>query len=109
MVDKTRKCLGYKEGSNEVYISEWQEFLQTVYVQKSVPDWNNKLEDIQEFTNEETSDEPNQPCHSIEDWMILADLSSIPQIPWKKNRYNMIGIQHPSHIHISKSLKCLAG
>ena len=66
---------GDKEGSNEVYISEWQEFLQTVYAQKSVPDWNNKLEDIQEFTNEETCDEPNQPSHSQEEWMILADLS----------------------------------
>lgn len=63
------------EGSNEVYISEWEKFLQTEYAHKSVPEWNSKLEDIQEFANEEPSDEPSPSSHSYEEWMILADLS----------------------------------
>lgn len=63
------------EGSNEVYISEWEKFLQTEYAHKSVPDWNSKLEDIQEFANEEPSDEPGPSSHSREEWMIFGDLS----------------------------------
>jgi len=39
-------------GSDEVYISEWEKFLQTEFAHNSVPDWNSKLEDIQEFLND---------------------------------------------------------
>lgn len=71
---------GDREGSDEVYISEWEKFLQSEYAHNSVPDWNTKLEDIQELiVNEEPSEEPsNEPSsssNSREEWMILADLT----------------------------------
>lgn len=51
-----------------------------VNMHNSVPDWNTKLEDIQELiVNEEPSEEPsNEPSsssNSREEWMILADLT----------------------------------
>ena len=67
---------GDREGSDEVYISEWEKFLQSEYAHNTVPDWNTKLEDIQGLIlNEEPSDEPNPSSNLRKEWMILADLT----------------------------------
>lgn len=49
-------------------------FLQTPYAQSHVPDWHDKLQEI-EFHSEESHSEDLNHHQEREEWMILADFS----------------------------------
>ena len=67
------------EPSDDVFISAWKEFLQTPLAQSSVPNWLNKLADV-ENQHENSLNEGHVPVDNTDDtdreeWMILNDLT----------------------------------
>ena len=66
---------GDQPGSDEVYISSWISFLQTQYAKDNVPDWYEKLQTLQNLSENDT--DPEYISHQFpqrEEWMHLADL-----------------------------------
>ena len=66
---------GDQPGSDEVYISSWISFLQTQYAKVNVPDKYEKLQTLQNLSENET--DPEYISHQFpqrEEWMHLADL-----------------------------------
>lgn len=59
-----------KEESDETFITEWKAFLQTPYAQSHVPDWHDKLQEI-EFHSEQRHSEDISQYLEREEWMIL--------------------------------------
>ena len=60
---------GNKEESDETLIIEWKAFLQTPYAQFHVPDWHDKLREI-EFHSEQSHSEDINQHQEREEWMI---------------------------------------
>ena len=64
-----------QEGTDEIYITKWKEFLQTPYAEEHVPDWYEKLQSVQNNTEEEPNIEhSSEELPQREEWMDLADL-----------------------------------
>ena len=70
---------GIENPTDEVYVSRWDEFLQTEYAQNHVPDWYQKLQAIQNFSEEQSLNSELTDCPlqtdtvQREEWMILSD------------------------------------
>ena len=66
---------GNQEGTDDVYINSWKEFLDTPYAKQHVPDWDEKFQNIQNQSEEQPETEPHtQELPQCEEWMVLADL-----------------------------------
>jgi hypothetical protein len=65
---------GNQEPCDEVFVSQWQEFLQTPYAQANVPDWFDKLENA--IQSQEGTENSPQEQDSVdrEEWMVISDL-----------------------------------
>jgi len=66
-----------KPATDEVYINEWKIFLQTLYAKEHVPDWYEKLNTVQNYSqyeNETDVQHTPQEHPQREEWMLLADL-----------------------------------
>ncbi|XP_046856025.1 uncharacterized protein LOC124449122 [Xenia sp. Carnegie-2017] len=59
--------------TDETYINTWQDFLQTSYAQKNVPDWFDKLQAVIQSEQPE-AECSEQPEVTREEWMIISDL-----------------------------------
>lgn len=58
-------------------ISKWQEFLQTQYAKKNVPDWFDKLQSVMQSQQEPEEKVVDTQCgNTREEWMIIPDLHS---------------------------------
>ena len=66
---------GNKQENDELFISEWKTFLQSDHAQNYVPDWHDKLEDLQEYSDSDLHTEESPESEQREEWMILADFS----------------------------------
>ena len=66
---------GNKQENDELFISQWKTFLQSEYAHNNVPDWHDKLEGLQEYSDSDLHTEENTESEQREEWMILADLS----------------------------------
>lgn len=59
-----------QEGTDEIYITKWKEFLQTPYAEEHVPDWYEKLQSVQNNTEEEPNIEhSSEELPQREEWM----------------------------------------
>ena len=67
-------ALGNQEPCDEVFVSQWQEFLQTAYAHANVPDWFDKLETVIQSQNETENCLLQQDTIDREEWMIISDL-----------------------------------
>ena len=66
---------GNKQENDELFISQWKTFLQSEYAQNYVPDWHDKLEGLQEYSDSDLHTEKYTESEQREEWMILADFS----------------------------------
>ena len=66
---------GNKQENDELFISQWKTFLQSEYAQNYVPDWHDKLEGLQEYSDSDLHTEEYTESEQREEWMILADFS----------------------------------
>ena len=66
---------GNKQENDELFVSEWKTLLQSDYAQNYVPDWHDKLEDLQEYSDLHVHTEESTESEQREEWMILADFS----------------------------------
>ena len=66
---------GNKQENDELFISQWKTFLQSEYAQSYVPDWHDKLEGLQEYSDSDLHTEEYTESEQREEWMILADFS----------------------------------
>ena len=48
---------------------------QSEYAQNHVPDWHDKLEDLQDYSDCDLQNEQSSESEQCEEWMILADFS----------------------------------
>ena len=55
--------------------SQWKTFLQSEYAHNNVPDWHDKLEGLQEYSDSDLHTEEYTESEQREEWMILADFS----------------------------------
>jgi hypothetical protein len=63
-----------EEPSDDIFITCWNDFLQTPYAQANVPDWFDKLQEVVQ-NQEEPDDEPADSGNNArEEWMIISDL-----------------------------------
>ena len=69
---------GDQPGTDEIYITQWKQFLETSYAKEHVPDWHEKLDTVQNYTEEDDIDTEctctTQELPEREEWMLLADL-----------------------------------
>ena len=66
---------GNQPGTDEIYIRNWKEFLETSYAKKHVPDWHEKLQSVQNNAHEEqVAESCPEELLQREEWMLLADL-----------------------------------
>ena len=66
---------GDQPGSDDVYITSWKAFLQTQYAKQHVPDWHEKLQTLENLSENDTDCENiSQQLPQREEWMHLADL-----------------------------------
>ena len=62
-------------GSDKIYITSWKAFLQTKYAKQHVPDWFEKLQTLQNLSeNDIDSEDFSEQLPQREEWMHLADL-----------------------------------
>ena len=62
-------------GSDKIYITSWKTFLQTKYAKQHVPDWFEKLQTLQNLSENDTDSEDfSEQLPQREEWMHLADL-----------------------------------
>ena len=62
-------------GSDKIYITSWKAFLQTKYAKQHVPDWFEKLQTLQNLSENDTDSEDfSEQLPQREEWMHLADL-----------------------------------
>ena len=62
-------------GSDDIYITSWKAFLQTQYAKQHVPDWHEKLQTLENLSENDTDCENiSQQLPQREEWMHLADL-----------------------------------
>nr|XP_058955383.1 uncharacterized protein LOC131782657 [Pocillopora verrucosa] len=66
---------GNKQENDELFISQWKTFLQSEYAQNYVPDWHDKLEGLQVYSDSDLHTEEYTESEQREEWMILADFS----------------------------------
>ena len=70
-----RDAWGKLDESDEVFIYVWKDFLATSYAEAHVPHWDDKLKNLNDYT--ESNDDPipntDNQCER-EEWMILSDL-----------------------------------
>ena len=45
---------GNQPGTDEIYINQWKNFLQTPYTKEHVPDWHDKLDTVQNYKKDDT-------------------------------------------------------
>ena len=84
---------GDQEGTDDIYINNWKEFLDTPYAEQHVPDWYEKLHSIQNQPEEQPDTESS--THELpqrEEWMVLADLVPGSSV---NNNNNMQETQQP--------------
>ena len=69
--------------THNLYINCWKQFLQTPFAQNNVPDWHNKLSDIEHLNDltgdndaHETDDQDYQH-NSQEKWMLISNLHAL--------------------------------
>ena len=62
--------------SDEVYIRAWEQFSTMPYAKERVPEWHQKLHDIDEYIQSVNSVSSNNVHNESEreEWMILSDL-----------------------------------
>ena len=61
--------------TDDVYITKWKEFLETPYASMHVPDWHEKLQNIENKSEEEPDIESSsKELPQREEWMHLAEL-----------------------------------
>jgi hypothetical protein len=65
---------GNQEPCDEVFVSQWQEFLQTPYAQANVPDWFDKLENAIQSKKKPENSPQEQDSVDREEWMVISDL-----------------------------------
>ncbi|XP_028394482.1 uncharacterized protein LOC114518676 [Dendronephthya gigantea] len=65
---------GNQESCDEVFISHWQQFLQTPYAQANVPGWLDKLETVILSQGETENFPQEQDSLDREEWMVISDL-----------------------------------
>ena len=66
---------GDQQGSDDIYITSWKAFLQTQYAKQHVPDWHEKLQTLENLSENDTDCENiSQQLPQREEWMHLADL-----------------------------------
>ena len=66
---------GDQPGSDDIYITSWKAFLQTQYAKQHVPDWHEKLQTLENLSENDTDCENiSQQLPQREEWMHLADL-----------------------------------
>ena len=71
---------GNQNATNELYTSNWEEFLRTEYAQNHVPNWLQKFQAIQALNEGQCTENDSTPCSlevnttEREEWMILSDL-----------------------------------
>ena len=76
---------GDEEGTEQVFVSKWKEFLESPAAKQHVPDWYEKLRNVQSSEEQEPQNEQSvQPITEKEDWIVLAAL-----IAGKKNKLLM--------------------
>ena len=77
-----------QDGTDDVYINKWKEFLDTPYAEQHVPDWREKLHSLQSQPEEQPdTDSPTQELPQCEEWMVLADL--VPGSFVNSSNYNV--------------------
>jgi len=60
--------------SQETYVTKWKKILETPYAEKNVPDWHEKLENVQNYSYDGTNvQETTQELPAREEWMLLSD------------------------------------
>ena len=101
------------EPSDDVFINAWREFLQTPLAQSSVPNWLNKLADI-ENQYENSLNEGHLPIDNTDDtdreeWMILSDLTVAFHRSFNTLSSNFNSHQTIRNIPCNKLEKCLHG
>lgn len=68
---------GDQPGTDEIYISQWKQFLETSYAKEHVPDWHEKLDTVQNYKEDNIETEhtcTTQQLPQREEWVLLADL-----------------------------------
>ena len=66
---------GDQPGNDEIYVTKWKEFLETSYAKKYVPDWHDKLQSVQNCSDDDKiAEETTQELPAREEWMVLSDL-----------------------------------
>ncbi|XP_068687691.1 ATP-dependent DNA helicase pif1-like [Montipora foliosa] len=82
-------------GSDKIYITSWKAFVQTKYAKQHVPDWFEKLQTLQNLSENDTDSEDfSEQLPQHEDWMHLADLipgsfvNTTEQIPQSDYNYD---------------------
>ena len=72
------------EPSNDVFVACWEQFLRTSYAESHVPQWHNKLADVEQLrTREEIMQDlpANDQVIEQDEWMTLSDFAR----PFKDN------------------------
>lgn len=66
---------GDQEGTEQVFVTKWKDFLESTAAKQHVPDWYEKLQNVWSSEEQEPQNEQSmQPVTEKEDWMLLADI-----------------------------------
>lgn len=85
---------GGQDPTDDVFIAQWQEFLQTPYAQDNVPQWFDKLQTVIQCQGEPDSNLDDEESVTREEWMVISDLHTPfvdsnpagPNVDWLEDR-----------------------
>ena len=85
---------GGQDPTDDVFIAQWQEFLQTPYAQDNVPQWFDKLQAVIQCQGEPDSNLDDEERVTREEWMVISDLHTPfvdsnpagPNVDWLEDR-----------------------
>ena len=85
---------GGQDPTDDVFIAQWQEFLQTPYAQDNVPQWFDKLQTVIQCQGEPDSNLDDEERVTREEWMVISDLHTPfvdsnpagPNVDWLEDR-----------------------